>query len=34
MQTPSICTGHNGLLELGIHPTDIDTVVPGYLAGR
>ena len=31
MQTPSTCTEHNGLLELGIHPTDIDTVVPTYL---
>jgi NADH dehydrogenase len=31
MQTPSICAEHNGLLELGIHPTDIDTVVPSYL---
>jgi len=31
MQTPSICDEHNGLLELGIHPTDIETVVPTYL---
>jgi uncharacterized protein YbjT (DUF2867 family) len=31
MQTPSTCAEHNGLLELGIHPTDIDTVVPTYL---
>jgi uncharacterized protein YbjT (DUF2867 family) len=31
MQTPSTCAEHNGLLELGIHPTDVDTVVPTYL---
>jgi NADH dehydrogenase len=31
MQTPSVCEEHNGLLQLGIHPTDIDTVVPTYL---
>jgi uncharacterized protein YbjT (DUF2867 family) len=31
MQTPSLCGEHNGLLELGIHPTDIETVVPTYL---
>lgn len=31
MQTASVCGEHNGLLELGIHPTDIDTVVPTYL---
>jgi NADH dehydrogenase len=31
MQTPSVCDEHNGLLQLGIHPTDIDTVVPTYL---
>jgi uncharacterized protein YbjT (DUF2867 family) len=31
MQTPSICDEHNGLLELGIHPTDIEAVVPTYL---
>jgi hypothetical protein len=31
MQTPSVCGEHNGLLELGIHPTDIETVVPTYL---
>jgi uncharacterized protein YbjT (DUF2867 family) len=31
MQTPSICGEHNGLLELGIHPTDIEAIVPGYL---
>lgn len=29
--TPSVCGEHNGLLELGIHPTDVDAVVPGYL---
>jgi uncharacterized protein YbjT (DUF2867 family) len=33
MQTPSLCGEHNGLLELGIHPTDIETVVPTYLGG-
>lgn len=32
LQTPSVCTGQNGLLELGIHPSDIDTIVPTYLA--
>jgi NADH dehydrogenase len=32
MQTPSVCDGNNGLLQLGIHPTDIDTEVPIYLA--
>jgi len=31
MQTPSICGDHNGLLELGIHPTDIEAIVPMYL---
>lgn len=31
MQTPSVCSEHNGLLQLGIHPTDIDTIVPTYL---
>jgi uncharacterized protein YbjT (DUF2867 family) len=31
MQTPSICGEHNGLLELGIHPTDIEAIVPMYL---
>lgn len=31
MQTPSVCGEQNGLLELGIHPTDIETVVPTYL---
>ena len=34
MQTPSVCQGHNGLLELGIHPTAIETVVPGYLSPK
>ncbi len=32
MQTPSICGDRNGLRELGIHPTDVDTIVPTYLA--
>jgi len=31
MQTPSICGDHDGLLELGIHPSDIETIVPTYL---
>jgi NADH dehydrogenase len=31
MQTPSVCGEHDGLLELGIHPTDIETIVPTYL---
>lgn len=31
MQTPSICGEHNGLLELGIEPTDLDAIVPTYL---
>ncbi len=31
MQTASVCEEHNGLLQLGIHPTDIDTIVPTYL---
>ncbi|MCF7993455.1 MAG: complex I NDUFA9 subunit family protein [Chromatiaceae bacterium] len=31
MQTPSICGEHNGLLKLGIHPSDIETIVPTYL---
>ncbi len=31
MQTPSVCGEHNGLLELGIHPTDIEAIVPSYL---
>jgi len=33
MQTPSICGEHNGLLELGIHPTDIEAILSSYLAG-
>ncbi|NEX18275.1 MAG: complex I NDUFA9 subunit family protein [Halochromatium sp.] len=31
MQTPSVCGEHDGLLELGIHPTAIETIVPTYL---
>ncbi len=31
MQTPSTCGEHDGLLELGIHPSDIETIVPTYL---
>jgi NADH dehydrogenase len=31
MLLPSVCDEHNGLLQLGVHPTDIDTVVPTYL---
>ncbi|TVQ88445.1 MAG: complex I NDUFA9 subunit family protein [Chromatiaceae bacterium] len=31
LKTASICGQHNGLLELGVHPTDIETVVPTYL---
>lgn len=31
LQTPSICGGQNGLLELGLHPRDIESVVPAYL---
>jgi uncharacterized protein YbjT (DUF2867 family) len=31
MQTDSVCHEHNGLLQLGIHPTDLDTIVPTYL---
>jgi NADH dehydrogenase len=31
MQTASVCAEQNGLLELGIHPSDIDTIVPTYL---
>ncbi|KAA6183579.1 complex I NDUFA9 subunit family protein [Thiohalocapsa marina] len=34
MQTPSVCGERNGLLELGIHPTDIETVVPLYLGAQ
>lgn len=33
LQTPSVCGEHNGLLELGIHPTDVEAVVPTYLRG-
>ncbi|MGB5834308.1 MAG: complex I NDUFA9 subunit family protein [Thiohalocapsa sp.] len=33
MQTPSICGEHNGLLELGVHPTDVEAIVPAYLGG-
>lgn len=33
MQTDSVCS-QNGLRELGIEPTFIDTVVPNYLGGR
>lgn len=31
LATASICGQHNGLLELGVHPTDIETIVPTYL---
>lgn len=31
MQTASVCSGQNGLLEFGIHPSDVDTIVPTYL---
>lgn len=31
LQTPSVCGEHNGLLELGVHPTPVEAVVPGYL---
>ncbi|NBC47885.1 MAG: NAD-dependent epimerase/dehydratase family protein [Gammaproteobacteria bacterium] len=31
MQTASVCAEQNGLLELGIHPSDIGTIVPTYL---
>jgi NADH dehydrogenase len=31
MQIASVCSEQNGLLELGIRPSDIDTVVPTYL---
>ncbi|MBX9609823.1 MAG: complex I NDUFA9 subunit family protein [Gammaproteobacteria bacterium] len=31
---PSVCAGENHLLTLGIHPTPLDAVVPGWLAGR
>jgi NADH dehydrogenase len=31
MQTPSVCGEHDGLLELGIHPTGIEIIVPTYL---
>ncbi len=33
MQIDSLC-GENGLEELGIHPTDIDTVVPAFLGSE
>jgi uncharacterized protein YbjT (DUF2867 family) len=32
MQTPSTCE-HNGLLDLGVRPTDVEAVVPHYLSG-
>ncbi len=32
LQFDSLCTGHNGLLELGIHPTAVEAQVPLYLA--
>ena len=31
---PSVCASENHLLTLGIHPTPLDAVVPGWLAGR
>jgi NADH dehydrogenase len=31
LQIDSVCSGDNGLRELGINPTDIDAVVPYYL---
>jgi NADH dehydrogenase len=31
LQIDSVCSGNNGLVELGIEPTDIDAVVPYYL---
>jgi NADH dehydrogenase len=33
MQIDSLC-GKNGLEELDIHPTDIDTVVPAFLGSK
>ncbi|MEE9356887.1 complex I NDUFA9 subunit family protein [Candidatus Vondammii sp. HM_W22] len=33
LQVDSVCS-NNGLGELGIEPTDIDTIVPFYLAGK
>ncbi|MBK1650052.1 complex I NDUFA9 subunit family protein [Rhabdochromatium marinum] len=32
LQIDSVCTGNNGLLDLGITPTDVDIEVPRYLA--
>ncbi len=34
LQIDSVCSGDNGLNELGIDPTDIDAVVPYYLGPR
>jgi NADH dehydrogenase len=31
LQTASVCSGQNGLIALGIKPTDVDTIVPTYL---
>lgn len=33
LQVASVC-GHNGLTDLGIEPTDMDAIVPGFLARR
>ena len=34
LQIDSVCGGENGLLSLGITPTAVESVVPGYLAER
>lgn len=31
LQTPNVCGEHNGLLELGVHPTAVEAIVPTYL---
>ena len=33
-QEDSVCDGANGLVQLGIHPTPIDVIVPRYLGGN
>lgn len=34
LQVDSVCRDHNALPQLGITPTSLEAVVPGYIAGR
>jgi uncharacterized protein YbjT (DUF2867 family) len=34
LQVDSVCQGANGIVSLGIHPTALEAVVPGYIGSR